>query len=134
MIVVDTNILIALHMTSEATGQVLEILQKDPYWCSPPLWQSEFRNILAGYIRRNRITLEQAKQIMKSALITMAGGEVPVSPWRVLELASASTCTAFDCEFVALAQELGVKLITSDKQILAQFPETAVDPGSYSRL
>jgi predicted nucleic acid-binding protein len=134
MIVVDTNIIIPLHITTSATRQVLEILQKDPYWCSPPLWQSEFRNVLGGFMRRNGLMLEQAKQIMGSALATMAGGEVPVSPWRVLELTAASSCTAYDCEFVALAQELGVRLVTSDKQILAQFPETAIEPGEYIKI
>ena len=133
MIVVDTNIIIPLHMTSELTGQVLEILQKDPSWCSPPLWQSEFLNVLSGCIRRNTITHDQARQILGATLITMAGGDIPVSPWRVLALTTTSSCTAYDCEFVALAQELGVKLVTSDKQILAQFPETAISPAEFIR-
>ena len=51
----------------------------------------------------------------------------------MLELTLASSCTAYDCEFVALAKELGVKLVTSDRQILAQFPETAIAPGQFVR-
>jgi len=133
MIVVDTNIIVHLHITSERTPQVLEILQKDAYWFSPPLWQSEFRNVLSGAMRKKIIDLVQAGQIMEAALETMAGREIPVSSRRVLELATASSCTAYDCEFVALAQELGVKLVTSDKQILACFPETAVEPVEFTR-
>jgi predicted nucleic acid-binding protein len=131
MIVVDTNIIVYLHFTGEWTEMVLEILQKDPFWYSPPLWQSEFRNVLTGYLRRNLVSIDQAGQIMDSALTTMAGHEIPVSSRRVFELARASTCSAYDCEFVALAQDLDVKLVSLDKQILAQFPETALEPGIF---
>jgi predicted nucleic acid-binding protein len=133
MIVVDTNIIVPLYMTSESTGQVLEILKIDAFWCSPPLWRSEFLNVLAGCLRRKSLTLDQARQIMQAALMTMAGSEIPVSPWHVLELTLASNCTAYDCEFVALAKELGVKLVTLDQQILAEFPETAISPDKLVR-
>jgi len=133
MIVVDTNIIVPLHMTSESTGQALEILKKDAFWCSPPLWRSEFLNVLAVCLHRKSINLDQARQIMESALVTMAGSEISVSPLRVLELAHASTCSAYDCEFVGLAKELAVKLVTLDKQILAQFPGTAISPVEFLR-
>jgi len=133
MIVVDTNIIVPLHMTSESTGQVLAVLQKDATWCTPPLWQSEFLNVLTGCMRRKSITLDQARQIMEAALITMDGSEISVSPWLVLELSLAGSCSAYDCEFVALAKELGVKLITLDEQILAQFPGTAITPAAFTR-
>jgi len=133
MIVVDTNIIVPLHITGASTGQVLEILQKDAFWCSTPLWRSEFLNVLSGFMRKKNISLDQARLIMQSALATMAGGEIPASPWHVLELTQTSSCTAYDCEFVALAKELGVKLVTLDKQILAQFPETAISPDKFVR-
>jgi predicted nucleic acid-binding protein len=133
MIVVDTNIIIHLHMTSDWTATILKILQKDPYWFAPPLWQSEFRNVLSVAMHRKLISLEQAGQIMDSALKTMSGREIPVSSRRVLELAAASSCSAYDCEYVALAQELDMKLVTLDKKILAHFPETAVEPGEFTR-
>jgi len=50
----------------------------------------------------------------------------------VLELAVRSRCTAYDCEFVALAKQLGVPLVTSDRQVLAAFPETAVSPDAFA--
>jgi predicted nucleic acid-binding protein len=133
MIVVDTNIIVPLHMTTESTGLVLELLKKDAFWCSTPLWRSEFLNVLTGFMRRKRLTIDQARQIMEAALMTMAGTEIPVSPWHVLELTLVSKCSAYDCEFVALAKELGVKLVTLDKQILSQFPETAIAPDKFVR-
>jgi len=35
---------------------------------------------------------------------------------------AASTCSAYDCEYVALAEDLKTTLVTTDKQILSEFP------------
>lgn len=35
---------------------------------------------------------------------------------------AASTCSAYDCEYVALAEDLQATLVTSDRQVLAEFP------------
>jgi predicted nucleic acid-binding protein len=36
-----------------------------------------------------------------------------------------SDCSAYDCEFVALAKRLNSPLITADKKVLKAFPEFA---------
>jgi predicted nucleic acid-binding protein len=46
--------------------------------------------------------------------------------YHVLQLAAASRCTAYDCEYVALAYALDVPLVTVDRQILSHFPERAI--------
>jgi predicted nucleic acid-binding protein len=131
MIVVDTNVIVHFHMVSERTAQAERAFEKDPDWAAPLLWRSEFLNVLAGYLRRKTISITEAQRIMGEALRVMEGSEIPVPPMHVLELITLSTCTAYDCEFVALAQDLGVKLVTADKQILAQFPEAAIELGKF---
>ncbi len=126
MIVVDTHIIVHLHLTGEYSPQACALLEKDPGWAAPLLWRSEFRNVLKAYLRRNFLTLEQAYQIMDSALQTLRGREYLVSSERVLSLAAVSGCSAYDCEFVALAQDLGLRLVTLDREIATCFPETAV--------
>ena len=126
MIVVDSNIIIYVHIQSDRTEEALRALQKDPYWMAPPLWESEFRNVLAGYIRRRILKLEDAKLVMESALQTMEGREILPLSNLVLDLVAASDCSAYDCEYVALARHLNVKLVTADKKILQNFPETAM--------
>jgi hypothetical protein len=56
----------------------------------------------------------------------MSGAEYDVDSPSVLGLAEASGCSAYDCEYVALAKKLGVRLVTLDQQIIRAFPEVAV--------
>ena len=44
----------------------------------------------------------------------------------MLELVRDSDCSAYDCEFVALAMTLGVELVTMDAKLLKAFPKYAV--------
>jgi predicted nucleic acid-binding protein len=126
MIVADTNVISYLLLAGERTSEALKALEKDPIWVAPYLWRSEFCNVLAGYVRKNLLTRQVAQNNLEHALYLLRGKEYSISPKRVLELAVTSTCTAYDCEFVALAQDLDLKLVTLDKQILAQFPGTAL--------
>jgi predicted nucleic acid-binding protein len=50
---------------------------------------------------------------------------------HVLRLAEASGCTAYDGEFVAVARDLGVPLVTFDREVVRAFPGTAVDPTDF---
>ena len=60
MIVVDTNIIGYLYLTSDRSLQVERALCKDPAWVAPLLWRSEFRNVLALYLRQGLLSLEDA--------------------------------------------------------------------------
>jgi len=131
MIVVDTNIIGYLYLTSERSSQAEQVLRRDPDWVAPLLWRSEFRNVLAFYIRKRWLNLQAAQEIMDEALGLMVGQEYEVVSSQVLSLVVKSSCSAYDCEFVALAQDLGVSLVTVDKQVLDQFPESAVSLDKY---
>jgi predicted nucleic acid-binding protein len=124
MIVADTNLIVYLYITGDQTPLAQEVLAKDPHWIVPPLWQSEFRNVLAGYIRRG-MALPKAKQILNDALDTLEPHQVAPSSDFVLDLIAESDCTAYDCEFLALARQLDIPLVTADKQLLIRFPSLA---------
>lgn len=126
MIVVDTNVLAYLLLRGPQTEQAERVYAKDPQWAAPLLWRSEFRNVLIFYLRRGRLALEEAMTQVRDAEELMAGSTFEVSSEKVLVLAVGSGCSTYDCEFVALAQDLGVPLITSDSAVLAKFKSTAV--------
>ena len=55
----------------------------------------------------------------------MSRAETEVRSDGILTLAFESGRSAYDCEFVALARELGVPLITCDRQLVRTFPAVA---------
>ena len=131
MILVDTNIIGYLFLSSEHALAVEKALKKDSEWAAPILWRSEFRNVLAFYLRKKLITLQQAQQIMHGALELMRGREYEVSTYEVLRLVSESRCSAYDCEFIAIANDLNAHLVTLDKQLLHEFPSVAVALNAF---
>jgi len=131
MIVVDTNIISYFYLHSEHSHLAEQIFTKDPAWSAPLLWRSEFRNVLALYIRKAIITLPEAVEIFSWAAELFQGNEYEVHSAHVLQLSRSSGCSAYDCEFVNLAQDLGVYLITQDKKILDNFPATALSMRAF---
>jgi predicted nucleic acid-binding protein len=79
MIVVDSNVLAYLYLPCEYTDAAEQLLESDPEWVAPILWRSEFRNILAGYLRRKIITFGQANDIQAEAEVLLQGGEFEVN-------------------------------------------------------
>ena len=134
MIVVDTNIISYLYLPTEQTALVEQVLEKNSRWAAPLLWKSEFRNVLALYLRKKVISWERALAIQQEAEDFLQDNEFEVPSAQVLNLVAASSCSAYDCEFVALAQALDSPLVTADKQIIRDFPRTAYAPRQFLRL
>jgi len=131
VIVVDTNVIGYLFLSSKRSLMAEHALRKDSEWAAPLIWRSELRNVLALYMRKNIITLEHAHRIMDSAMELLRGREYKVSSYEVLRLASESKCSAYDCEFIAVANDLKASLITVDKQLLREFPSVSVSLNAF---
>ena len=131
MIVVDTNVIAYLYLSNERSEQVEHLLEKDSEWAAPLLWRSELRNVLALYMRKGILSVEEAQAVMEESMRLMNGREYEVVSFQVLDLVSKSACSAYDCEFVALAQELEKPFVTVDKKILGEFPGIAVSLDEY---
>lgn len=122
MIVVDTNIIAYLFISGDFSGQAEYVLLKDPQWAAPLLWRSELRSVLTQYIKKGFLNLADAVEIMESASQLMDNNEYDVNSELVLTLAKQSNLSAYDCEFIALAKDLDVKLVTADQRIAEKFP------------
>lgn len=133
MIVVDTNLLIDYYVERGRTVVAETVLDRDPLWMAPLLWRSEFRNVLADLVAGGVVQLGDAVRATHDAELLMGGHEYQVMSETVLRLASESGCTAYDCEFVALAQDLGARLVTSDGEILKAFAGLAITPERFLR-
>lgn len=132
MIVADTNLVAYLLIEGEHTAAARQVFTRDPTWAAPLLWRSELRNVLATYLRRGSLSLAEASERMETAITLFEGNEHLVPSAKVLELAGAGPCSAYDCEYVVLAQELEIPLVTSHGRILAAFSEIAVSIEAFA--
>ena len=131
VIAVDTNILCYYWLASPLAAQAEALERRDPEWIAPPLWRSEFRRTLASSVRHQVLSLQSAIDLIARAEERMRHREVAVSSQSVLELVANSFCTAYDYEFVAVARQRGVPLVTADRQILREFPRVAISLADF---
>lgn len=132
MIVVDTNVIASLWVPNDMDEWVYKVLKRDNDWIAPLLWRSEFRNVLSIYLRKNILELPVVLQVIEEAEQLMAANEFEVNSTQVMSLVSDSSCSAYDCEFVALAEDLNVQFITFDKKIIREFPNIAISPKEFT--
>ena len=132
MIVVDVNVIAYLWIPGEMTDLAERALARDPHWVTSTLWRSEFRNILAGIIRRGDLDRKGLDRCLNGAESQLAGYEYLLPSALVMEKVVASTCSAYDCEYVSLAQDLETTLVTSDKQVLREFPELSISLRAFA--
>lgn len=131
MIVVDSNIIAYWLLPGERMAEAESVWQKDSNWIVPPLWKSEFRNILAQYLRYKKLSLVESQALLKEAEAILGHKAYEVDSDWVLRLVNRSSCSAYDCEYVSLAQRFGVLLVTADNEVIREFPETAVSPQQF---
>ena len=131
MIVIDSNVIASLWVPNDMDELAYKILEKDADWVAPLLWRSEFRNVLAIYLRADILEFSIALQATEEAEQLMGSKEFEVNSTQVLSLVSDSSCSSYDCEFVALADDLDIKLVTFDKKIIKEFPEIAIHSEEF---
>jgi predicted nucleic acid-binding protein len=131
VIVVDVNILAYRWLPGSRSQQADAAAQRDDAWAVPLLWRSEMRNVLAGYIRLHRLDESAALEILQKMSASIDDREYRVSDAEVIALIRSSGCSAYDCEYAALAIRLGIPLLTEDKQLLTAFPRFAVSLENF---
>jgi predicted nucleic acid-binding protein len=133
VIVVDTNVLAYAVLPGERSITVQALAERDPHWLAPRLWRWELRNVLSTTMRLRRLPLSDALAAFAAAeqLVEDAGLEPTVED--CLRVAARGRISAWDAEFVCVAEALGVPLVTADRRLSRAFPECAValeDAGS----
>jgi predicted nucleic acid-binding protein len=109
-----------------ATPAARRVWKQDPDWWVPPLWRSEFLNVLVQSIRSHSVGERQARALWRLATELFASYEIQPSEEVALELALDRKISAYDAQFVALAAELGVVLVSADRELVRKCPDIAV--------
>lgn len=131
MIVVDAGLLIALTLRTAETESARAAFLLDHDWAAPPLWRSDFRGALSRRIRSGEITRGQAAQAFDAARAVIADNEPEPETAAVLNLALHLGLDMYDAEFVAVARDLGVRLVTSDPDLAAAVPDHVVTAAVF---
>ncbi len=127
MIVVDTNLIVALAVKTTQSGTADRVRIKDPEWIAPPIWESEFRNALLGMIRAGFLKEQAAVEAHKFAVENVQ--TMPASTSAVLRIAQTHQLTAYDAEFASLAEWLDIPCLSFDDDLLK--PGLAMHPAKF---
>lgn len=117
-----------LYLPHEHSEASWSLLRRDPEWLAPLLWRSEAANVLWKQVRLRGMDARLALEIFQACKALLMGKEMATGQDDVLILACRSGCSAYDAEFVALAQRKGISLATRDKVLLRLFPTCAFCP------
>jgi predicted nucleic acid-binding protein len=131
VIVADVNLVAYLLLGGPQQALAQRVLERDPLWAAPLLWRSELRSVLAAFMRQRGLSAGDAWRAHELADQLLGGQEFAVPGEVVLALVASSACSAYDCEYVALAEELEVPLVTADRQVLRAFANRAISPKDF---
>jgi predicted nucleic acid-binding protein len=122
MVIVDTNIIAPLYVRSARTDTVAELFAHDAVWRTEPLALIELSNVLITYERSRHITAATARDCLNRAAAFLQPHFFRVSHQAALEAALDYRVTAYDARFLALARQVGARLITEDAKLRAAAP------------
>ncbi len=126
MIVADTNLIAQLVLKLDQTEQARLTYRRDPDWRMPDLWRHEFLNVLANYLRFDKVSLSTLLPVWQRASHLFDGSTCKVDKARALALSGERNISAYDAQYLALAQALGAPLITEDRRLLRAAPLEAL--------
>jgi len=129
VIVVDATVVAGfLFSADDFHDQADAVRAKDPDWHCPELVFSEVRSVAMKH-RRKGDTLDAT--IARCNLTAAAVAVHRMHSHSVLHVAEEGGIWVYDAEYVALARQLQVRLVTTDEKVLAQFPAVAVSPSDF---
>jgi predicted nucleic acid-binding protein len=129
MIVADSTLVAGLLFpTDEFHNVARAIREKDSDWRCPELVFSELRSVGLKRVK-NKVPLDSV--IAQCNLAASAVSVYRMHSHSVLHAAIEGDVWTYDAEYVALARQLAVTLVTSDKELVKKFPAVAMHPEQF---
>ena len=82
-------------------------------------------------MRQSRIQFATAAEAMAKAERLLFNHEYSVRSAAVLGCIARSSRSAYDCEFVGLAEDFGMRLLKTDEAVVREFPQVAIHLRDY---
>ena len=122
MVVVDTNIVAYLLIDGDETAAARQLRTRDPDWRSEAFLLVEFTNVLASSIATRRMTVALAENFLTRVTALFEAKLARMPHGAVLASAVRHRVSAYDARFLALAEQLGSRLVTEDARLRAAAP------------
>lgn len=123
MIAVDCNVLVHLLLDGEQTPRARALLEHDADWHSEALVMVELTNVLATALRVRKLALKDAAMVLTQAEGVVESALHTASHFDALAIAAHYRISAYDAHYLAVARNLGVKLVTEDARLRKSVPE-----------
>ena len=133
MIVADTNLVAYLLIEGDRTEAARGVRLRDPVWRVPPLWRSELLSVLATSVRADVLDEADARRAWAAAKALLARCEEEPGGEEVLSTALRRGLSAYDAQFVVLAERRHVTLVTGDRRVLERCPDIAVSIEGFAQ-
>lgn len=131
MIVSDNTLLCHFFLRSDLENLARQVRERDGDWIVPHLWRSEFANAVVKAYWACPDPLELYYQAWDSACAVMEPCERPVDFHEVVRLGSENHISAYDAQYVYLAQKFGIPLVTEDGKLHRRFPTVAMSMDKF---
>ena len=123
MLIIDTNVVAYLLIEGDYTADARSLHRRDDDWRSEAFIMVEFTNVLIASIAARRMDLVLAQRFLADATSLLQGKLTSIPHDSVLSLAVQYRTTAYDARFLALADQLGSRLVTEDARLRAAAPD-----------
>lgn len=123
MIAVDSNVLAYLLIDGRQTADARRLLERDPDWHSDAFALVEFTNVLATAIRVRGLAHSDATRLLAQAQSVIELGLHATAHVDALTLAAQLRISAYDARYIAVAQDLGLRLVTEDSRLRKAAPK-----------
>jgi predicted nucleic acid-binding protein len=131
LIVVDTNIVAYLLLKGARTAQAEAVRARNAQWRVPALFPHEWINVLTAHVRANLLDRDTAARTYRRGMSMVQIDAQPVDAITILNLHLLTGRSSYDCEFIELAERLGVPLVTVDGEILSSSLDFVFHPDAF---
>jgi predicted nucleic acid-binding protein len=130
VIVADASVVTFLFLEGELSGIVRELYTTDPEWVTPPILNHEMLNILAA-VGSAEGNVQGMEELWREARGVLGSRQQIPDPQRSLRLAIELGISGYQAQYLALADQLKLPLLTTDALLLDLLPKKTCRPEVY---
>jgi predicted nucleic acid-binding protein len=131
LIVADASLVARLLVVEAETPLAKHVYARDPVWFAPKLVQSEIRSFLLQQMRLRGLLLSDAELLLRQAETLVSPVDMRSHGRAILRRATDLELSAYDAEYVVLAEAIAAPLVTFDSKLVRATPQTSISPLAF---